>query len=83
MKKKQASIITYNQLIYHMEPHDYYPVPITTVLWAQKSRRTKNFLCVDDFGVKYFTKDDATHLLDPLKITTQFQHIGRVAITSY
>ena len=32
----------------------------------------KNCLCVDDFGVKHLTKDDANHLLDPLKITLQF-----------
>ena len=37
---------------------------------------------VDDFGVKYFTKDDADHLLDSLKSTMQFQHIGRDEINS-
>ena len=26
----QSSIIAYNQLISHMEPHSYYPVPFTT-----------------------------------------------------
>ena len=29
---KQAAIIVYNQLIFHMEPHCYYPVPFTTGL---------------------------------------------------
>ena len=79
---KQAVIIAYNQLISHMEPHGYYPVPFTTALWLHKTRRTKCFVCVDNFGVKYFTKDDANHLLDSLKIIMQFQHIGRVTITS-
>ena len=60
----QASIIAYNQLISHMEPHSYYLVPFTTGLWAHKNR--KNCLCVDDFGVKYFSKDDANHLLNSL-----------------
>ena len=30
---KQASIIAYNQLISHMDPHGYYPVLFTTGLW--------------------------------------------------
>ena len=34
---KQASIIAYNQLIYHMEPHSYYPVTLTTVLWSDNT----------------------------------------------
>ena len=44
---KQAEIIAYNQLILHMEPHIYYPLPFTTRLWTQKIR----ILClyVDDF----------------------------------
>ena len=28
----QTTIIAYNQLICHMEPHGYYPVPFTTGL---------------------------------------------------
>ena len=63
----QAAIIAYNQLISHMEPHGYYPVPFTTVLWAHNTRKTKSCLCVDDLGVKYFSKDDANHLLNSLK----------------
>ena len=42
---KQAAIIAYNQMIFHMEPHGYYPVPFTTGLWAHKTRKTK-FACV-------------------------------------
>ena len=34
----QASIIAYNQLISHMEPHGYYPVPFKTGLWEHKTR---------------------------------------------
>ena len=39
----------------------------TTGLWHHKSRPTKFALCVDDFGVKYFSKDDAEHLIKTLK----------------
>ena len=45
----QASIIAYNHLIYHMEPHIYYIFPFTTGLGAHKTRKTKFCLCVDDF----------------------------------
>ena len=64
---KQAAIIACNQLIYNMETHSYYTVPFTTVLWYHKTRRTKFFLCVDDFGGTYFNKDDSDHLLEPLE----------------
>ena len=35
---KKAAIISYNQIISHMEPHGYYIVPFTTGLWAHKTR---------------------------------------------
>ena len=79
---KQAAIIAYSNIISHMDPHGYYTVPFTTVLWAHKTRRTIFCLCVDDFGVKCFTKDDANHILDSLKITMCSQQIGRVTINS-
>ena len=53
---KQAAIITYNQLIYHMDPHGYYTVPFKNGLWAHKTRKTKSCLGVDDFGVNFFPK---------------------------
>ena len=64
---KQVAIIAYNQLISHMEIHDYYPVSYTIGLWAHKTRKRNFCLCVDDFGVKYFSEDDANHLLNSLK----------------
>ena len=38
---KKASIIAYNQIIYHMETQGYYLLPFTTGLWAHKTRTTK------------------------------------------
>ena len=32
-------------------------------MWKHNVRRTTFCVCVDDFGVKYFTQDDANHLL--------------------
>ena len=37
----QASIKAHNQLISHMESHGYYPVPLTTGLCSQNTRKTK------------------------------------------
>ena len=53
---KQTAIITYEQLISHMKPHGYHPVPLTTGLWAHQIREKNICLCVEDFGVKYFSK---------------------------
>ena len=64
---KEEAIISYNQLISHMDPYSYYTVPFRTGLCSQMTLITKQLLCVDDFGVKHFTKDDANHLLDYLK----------------
>ena len=64
---KQAAILAYKQLVAHLKPHGYEPIPFSLSLWRHKTRRTKFCLCVDDFGVKYFTKEDADHLLNALK----------------
>ena len=70
-----------------MDPHGCYPVPFTTGLWTHKTRKIKFCLCVDDFGVKYFTKDDANHLLDPLKkllgISTDWEGRNYLGLTIY
>ena len=79
----QSDIIAYNQLIYQMDTHDYYPLPFTAGLWAHNTRKKKNCLCVDDFGVNIFCKDDANHLLNSLKSTMPFQRIRGDTITSY
>ena len=63
---KQAAVIAYRNLIDNLEPQGYYPVPHTTGLWKHKTRKTKFCLCVDDFGIKYFSKEDAEHLLNAL-----------------
>lgn len=63
---KQAALLAYNNLKKTMEPYRYYPVVGTVGLWAPKTLPTKFCLCVDYFGVKYFNKQDANHLLQCL-----------------
>ena len=62
----QSATIAYKQLILRMEPHGYYPVPFTTGLWEYRTRKTNFCLRVEIFCVKYFSKDDADHIINSL-----------------
>ena len=37
------------------------------ILMRISNTNKKTFLCVDDFGVKYFRKDYADHIIDSFK----------------
>lgn len=63
---KQAVVLAYNKLIKHLEPYGYYSVPSTNGLRRHKTRKTRFCLCVDDFGVKSFSRDDTDHLINVL-----------------
>jgi hypothetical protein len=41
-------------------------MPFTPGLWHHRTKCTTFILCVDDFGVKYFSKADAQHLIDAI-----------------
>ena len=64
---KQAAILTYNQLKQNPQKHGYYPIPFIDGLWGHIPRKTIFTFCVDDFGVKYFNKEDADHLTGTLQ----------------
>ena len=61
---KEAAILAYDNLKNNMKQYRYQQVLGTTGMWEHATRRTKFCICVDDFGIKYFSKDDAQHLLD-------------------
>ena len=63
---KQAAVLAFNNLVNNLSNHGYSPVPNTIGIWQHATRKTKFCLCVDDFGVKYFSKEDADHLLSSL-----------------
>ena len=69
---KQAAVLAYDNLVSTLAPHGYHLIPHTVGLWAHETRPTTFCLCVDDFGIKYFNKADADHLLHALgtKYTT-------------
>ena len=60
---KQAAILAYTQLKKQLLPHGYTPVEGTVGIWKHATRRTRFCLCVDDFGIKYYSQSDADHLL--------------------
>ena len=64
---KQAAAIAYQQLFKHIDGHGYYPIPFTTGLWSHRTLNTKFCLCVDDFGIKFFSQQYANHLLMALR----------------
>ena len=64
---KQAAILAYKKLKTILENANYVPVPNTTGLWKHTTRKTVFALCVDDFGVKYFSKADIEHLTATLQ----------------
>ena len=69
---KQAAILAYDNLKEILKPYGYAPIIGTVGLWGHKTRSTKIFLSVDDFGIKYSNKQDAQHLLDTIGQTYKY-----------
>ena len=67
----QAGRLAYDQLVEHLAPHGYRPVPRTPGLWKHDTRPVTFCLVVDDFGVKYVGKQHADHLLNAVR--TKYQ----------
>ena len=63
----QAGIIAYKQLKKHLQPHGYKPSCHTQGLWTHLSKPIRFCLVVDNFGVKYCSVADATHLINALQ----------------
>ena len=64
---REAGIIAFKQLFRKLAPAGYHPCKQTPGLWTHTTKRTIFTLCVDDFGVKYFGKTDAGHLIAAIK----------------
>ena len=63
---KQAAILAYQHLKRCLEPHGCTPVKGTIATWEHDKLPTKFCLCVDDFGVKYWSKSDSDHLCNSI-----------------
>ena len=64
---KQAAVLAYDQLKKHLATHGCHLIKGTTGLWEHEMRQTKFCVCVNDFGIKYFNKEDLEHLLGCLR----------------
>ena len=62
----QAALLAYDQLQQHLKKFGYHPIPSTVGMFKHVTRHTVFCLCVDDFGVKYYNKEDADHLINAL-----------------
>ena len=82
---KQAARIAYDLLKTRLAKHGYTPCTENINFWKHHTRKTKFSLCVDDFGVKYFSPQDAEHLLSSLKhyynITTDWTGTNYLGLT--
>ena len=64
---RQAARLAYDDLKTHLAKYGYYPDTIAQNIWKHNERKTKFCLCVDDFGVQYFSQDDKMHLINALQ----------------
>ena len=64
---KQAAHLAFDNLIKLLAPDGYYPVRESPGLWKHKTRSTVFTLCVDDFGIKYASQEDADHLISSIR----------------
>ena len=60
---RQVAILAYDHLRTRLAPHGYSLVVGTVGVWKHETRLTRFCVCVDNFGINYFTKKDANHLL--------------------
>ena len=63
---KQAAILAYCHLKNWLEPYGYEPITGTVGMWRHKTRPTIFYICVDDFGIKFWSKEDANHLYNTI-----------------
>jgi len=64
---KQAGKIANDRLTKFLAPHGFTPAPTTPGLWLDNQSDLAFTLVVDDFGVKYTSRDDAERLSTVLK----------------
>ena len=59
---KQSAILAYKHLSFFLNGADYSRIIRTLGLWKHLTKQTIFCLCVDDFGVKYYTFHNLSHL---------------------
>jgi len=64
---KLAAQIAFNHLVTLMEPHGYSPLRCNPGMWCHDACDIILTLCVDNFGIKDSSLDDANHLQNTLQ----------------
>ena len=64
---KQAAILAHKVLSNLLQKAGYSKITGSKGMWKHQTRKTILSLCVDDFGVKYFSHDDVNHLKTTLE----------------
>lgn len=64
---KQTVTHAYAQLVKYLQPFGYAPISFSLRLWTHTLYRATFCLCIDDVGIRYFSKDNALHLFNALK----------------
>ena len=59
---KQGALLAFETLETLLLDAGYVPILGSTGMWKHSTRPTIFCLCVNNFGVKYFSCDDALHL---------------------
>ncbi len=67
----QAGIIAQELLERKLAEYGYHQSKIINGFWKHKTRPICFALVVDDFAVKYVNEEDAEHLINAIKSTTQ------------
>ena len=60
---RQSIILAYQQISTRLQAAVYKPIIGSTGMWKHQARQIIFSLCVNDFGIKYFKKEDTQHLL--------------------
>ena len=66
---KEAGVIAFDQLIRKLKRFGYNPMPQIPGLWRHTSRKKTFTFCLDDFGIQYFSKANADHLIEAIQDT--------------
>jgi hypothetical protein len=63
----QAGKLAQDRLVAHLATHGYHMCPDVPCIFRHATRKVTFSLVVDDFGIKYFDKADADHLVAALR----------------
>ena len=64
---KQDARLVFDNIVKLLEPHSYLPVWGSTGLWKHQNRATVFTLCVNDFGMKANSMEDAHQLINVIR----------------